>query len=841
MQPLPIDALLADAVRAVNERGSLVVVAPPGSGKTTRLPAALVGAARSGEVIVLEPRRLAARAAARRVAAERGTPLGEEVGFQVRHETMASARTRLRFVTEGVLVRRVVADPFLEGVTAVVLDEFHERHVETDLALAMLREVRETVRPDLAVVVMSATLDPEPIAAFLGGAVVLRADGRSFEVAIRYRGGPGPRERLEDHVRAAVAEALTESSGDVLVFLPGVEEIRRAARALGDAGRTRGFEVLPLHGSLSPEEQDRAIRAGAGRRVVLATNVAESSVTIEGVTAVVDSGLARVLRSDPARGLDVLRVERISRASATQRAGRAGRTSPGLCLRLWTAGDERGMAAFETPELKRTDLAGPALLVHAFAGRAPVEFGWFDAPERAALERADELLRDLGAVDASARVTAIGSRMLAMPLHPRLARAMVEARRLDCEHLAAAAVAVLAERDFAFRPGPGEPGPPIDLLWRAQLLQTLAATNFDATACRAHGVDRGVVRAVDRARRQIARGARPAVSDAGAWERVARALLVGFGDRVLRRRTPTADEGVMVGGRGVQWAPGSLEDDAELLLALDLSDRGDQQGARWSRVRLAVGIERDWLSPAGLCDETAVELDETQGQVAVYLRTCYRDLVLDERRAGADAAPADLPDRLAELLGKDPWRWLGEQRELRALVARLQWLARTVPELAVPPVDDALVARAAVAALGTRRALRALRDAALAPFLRALLPPRLGGELDRLAPDRIALPSGRRARVEYPESGDPYLAARIQDFFGWQDVPRLAQGRAPLVLHLCAPNQRPVQITADLRSFWAKAYPQLRIELKRRYPKHAWPEDPTAAMGASAKPRRRGP
>ncbi|MBI5850755.1 MAG: ATP-dependent RNA helicase, partial [Planctomycetes bacterium] len=425
------------------------------------MPAALVDAGVAGEVVVLEPRRLAARAAARRVAFERGVRLGDEVGFQVRHETVASERTRLRFCTEGVLVRQVVADPFLAGVGAVVLDEFHERHVETDLALAMLREVRETVRPDLVLVVMSATLDAEPIAAFLDDAPVLRAEGRSFDVALRRRGRPGPRERLEDCVQRAVLDVLDETSGDVLVFLPGVEEIRRAARALEVTARSRGLDVLPLHGNLPPEEQDRAIARGVRRKVVLATNVAESSVTIDGVTAVVDSGLARVLRADPARGVDVLRVERISLASAAQRTGRAGRTGPGVCHRLWSLADERGMAPFQTAELRRTDLAGPSLLVRAFAGRAPRDFAWFEAPDRVALDAADELLVELGAVDRAGRVTPTGRRMLALPLHPRLARALVEGGRLDCGVAIAAAVAVLAERDFVRRPAPGEPPLPI--------------------------------------------------------------------------------------------------------------------------------------------------------------------------------------------------------------------------------------------------------------------------------------------------------------------------------------------------------------------------------------------
>ncbi|MCC6783185.1 MAG: ATP-dependent helicase HrpB [Planctomycetes bacterium] len=843
MQPLPIDAVLADAVAAVRRCGRLVLAAPPGSGKTTRIPAALVDAGLGGEVLVLEPRRLAARAAARRVAEERGGRLGDEVGYQVRHETLASERTRLRFVTEGVLVRRVVADPFLEGVAAVVLDEFHERHVETDLALAMLREVRETVRPELALVVMSATLEAEPIAAFLGAAPILRAEGRRFDVAVRHRGRPGPKDRLEDAVRAAVVDALQETGGDVLVFLPGVEEIRRAARALEATARGQSLDVLPLHGNLAPEEQDRAIARGPRRKVVLATNVAESSVTIDGVSAVVDSGLARVLRSDPARGVDVLRVERISLASAAQRAGRAGRTGPGVCHRLWSAGDERGLPAFDTPELKRADLAGPALLVRAFAGRAPRDFAWFEAPERAALDAADALLTELAAVDDAGRVTAIGRRMLASPVHPRLARALVEGERLGCGEGIAAAVAVLAERDFVRRPAPGEPPVPIELGFRLRLLARLAEREFQAEECRAHGVDRGAIRAVDRARRQLARRlARSGTRGTDQEERIARALLAGFADRVVLRRSATQDEGVLVGGRGVRWPAGAFEDDAELLLALELGERDDAGGARWSMLRLAVSIERAWLAdvaPGALRETVDVELDESAGQILVLRRLRYHDLVLDERRVGAEAAPADLAERLAARLRADPWRWIGEQPALKGLCARIAWLRGVRPELGLEVPDDARIAAAAAEALGSRRSLKALAEVDLAPYVALGLGAQQRRELEIAAPERVVLPSGRKARVEYPPNAAPTVAARIQDFFGWLDAPRLGGGRVPLVIQLCAPNQRPVQITADLRSFWANAYPKLRIELKRRYPRHAWPEDPTTAADAGRRPNER--
>ncbi|MBI5851571.1 MAG: ATP-dependent helicase HrpB, partial [Planctomycetes bacterium] len=377
-----------------------------------------------------------------------------------------------------------------------------------------------------------------------------------------------------------------------------------------------------------------------------------------------------------------------------------------------------------------------------------------------------------------------------------------------------------------------EPPLPIDLAHRLALLDNLAGRGLASETCRAHGVDRGAIHAVDRARRQLARRASRGDRHADEADRVARSLLTGFADRVVLRRSATSEDGVLVGGRGVRWPAGSLVDDSELLLALDLGERDDASGARWSQLRLAIGIERDWLrnaAPGALRETVDVELDADRGRIVVLARLKYHDLVLEERRAGPEAAPSDLAERLATLLHDDPWRWIGPQPALAALRARIAWLRGVRPELGLVAIDDSGVATAAAAALGTRTALATLQDVDLAPFIAAGLTPAQRRELDRLAPERVALPSGRRARVEYDGGGDPFVVARIQDFFGAQDGPRLADGKVPLVLHLCGPNQRPVQITADLRSFWANVYPKLRLEMRRRYPRHAWPEDPATA------------
>jgi ATP-dependent helicase HrpB len=837
-QPLPIDSVLPEAIASIRRASALVLTAPPGSGKTTRLPAALLDALPSGEVVVLEPRRLAARSAARRVAAERGSSLGEEVGYRVRHDERTSAKTRLTFVTEGILVRRLCEDAFLDGVAAVVLDEFHERHVDTDLALSMLREVRDTVRDDLVVVVMSATLDPEPIAAFLGGCPILRADGSLHDVEIRHLDRPlGPRDRLEDAVRRGVSDALGDTSGDVLVFLPGVGEIQRVGRALVDLARREGCEVLPLHGALPAEEQDRAVLPRPGRKVVLATNVAESSVTIEGVTAVVDTGLARVLRHDPGRGLDALRVERISLASATQRAGRAGRTSAGICIRLWTAAEERSLPAFDTPEIRRSDLAGVALTVRSFAARDPSEFGWFDAPETQALRRSDALLERLGAVDVGGRVTAMGREMLRMPVHPRLARALVEARRRGCTRDVAALAAMLGERDLMRRPGPGEPAVTVDVLERLERLRRVEQAGLDEASCRAQGIDRTAARAIVRARDQLTRGKR------GDRERadddVVRCLLAGFVDRVVLPSGGDAMVGTMVGGRGVEWDRDALHEVPELLLALDVGDSGARQSSTRSRLRLAAPLERSWLEglvPGQPKIEDAAVFESEAGRLAGLRRTSFLGLVLDERRTGS-VDPVAAEAALAAELEADPWRWLEGDGELRALQARLGFLRSRFAEVDWPAVDDAGIVAAAVSLLAGRRSLRDLSGSQVAQLLVACWPAEPRRLLGAEAPERITLSSGRRFRIDYTSGEEPFLAVRIQELFGTDLSPCV--GRRPVLLHLLGPNQRPVQVTRDLASFWDNVYPKVRVELRRRYPRHPWPEDPRTAKPPEPSSRRR--
>jgi ATP-dependent helicase HrpB len=838
LAPLPIDAVLSEVVAALRAHRAVVLRAPTGAGKTTRVPPALLdaGLAGTGSVVVLEPRRVAARAAARRMAEERGSELGGEVGFQVRFERRAGRGTRILVVTEGLLVRRLVDDPFLEGVGVLVFDEFHERNLDTDLALALARRVQREARPDLGLVVMSATLDPRPIASWLGGAPIVESEGRLHTVAIEHAEREDPRP-LEERVAAGVGRALERSAGDVLVFLPGVGEIRRARAALAPVVMQRGLELAELYGDLPPAEQDRALRRGARRRVVLATNVAETSVTVEGVTAVVDSGLARVLRFDPGVGLDRLELERISRASAEQRAGRAGRLEPGLALRLWTAGTQRSLAAESEPAIRRVDLAGSLLALLAFGERDLATFPWFEAPSPAALERGLELLRALGALDGSG-LTACGRVLARLPAHPRLGALLVAAHARGVLELGACAAALLQERDPFAREarradGRSKHGLGSDLLERA-----LALAEFSAGG-RTAAPDAGAARFAARVAEALREDAlailgpepRRAAPEDEAFER---AVLEAYSDRLARRRDKGSPRGLMVGGRGVVLARTSSVTDAELFCCVELD-----AGRTEALVRQASAVERAWLDPSRLRIETKVELDEASGRVVARRRTLFADLVLGEVETG-DVDEELAASTLADAAAKDLARALPlDEPEVRAFLARVRCLREWCPDLGLPSFDEPDLALLLPELARGTRSLAELRRRDLAAFLRSRLTAAQERALDREAPERLRVPSGSLVRLSYEPGRPPVLAARIQELFGLAETPRIARGRVRVLLHLLAPNQRPQQVTDDLASFWNDAYHRIKAELRRRYPRHAWPDDPWNAT-PERRPKRRG-
>jgi ATP-dependent helicase HrpB len=834
--PLPIDPLLPAVVDALGHGRRLVLRAAPGAGKTTRVPAALLdaGVAGEGRVLVLEPRRIAARAAAEFVARSRDGMVGGEVGYRVRFEQRGGTDTRLWFVTEGIFGRRLAGDPFLDGVGVVVLDEFHERHLQGDLALAVVRDLQDTVRPDLKLAVMSATLATDALARYLPDATVLTSEGRAHPVTLEWAPLP-PRVRLAEHV-AAVVRRVLDQPGDVLVFLPGAVEIRRTVEALAGL---RDADVVPLHGDQPLDEQERALRAGPRRRVVLATNVAETALTVDGVTTVVDTGLARVARFDARHGIDRLVVAPISRASAEQRAGRAGRLGPGRCVRLWSREEDAGRRAYETPESLRLDLTRTVLELRAWGLRAAAALCWLDPPPPAALAHAERLLVQLGAVDpSSGAVTDVGQRLLGLPATPRLARMQLEAEAAGAGAAGALLAALAGERDIVLGSrafggaATDRPSAPSDLLVRLELFEDAARRGFSAGACQALGLDPRAVRGVERARRQLARGMRAGDVDP---DRLLRCVLAGFPDRVCRRRAPGSDRAVMVGGTGVAIAPESVVREAELFVAVDLEGGGRRPEAV---ARIASAVRREWLAalfPGAVATDVELLFDAARAAVVERRRERYADLVLAESvRTDVDRARAG--ELLADAVTGDPemLRRLAEGEA--SLLARLRFLARAMPALGLP--DDPLADAVRACAAG-RRSVAELRQADLGGAIRAALTHAQRSTLEREAPARFRLPTGREAPVVYEPDRPPSVSARIQELFGLCETPRLSGGRVPLVVQLLAPNQRPVQVTDDLANFWRTTYFEVRKQLRGRYPKHAWPDDPLAAT-PTVRPTRRG-
>ncbi|MFN7987211.1 MAG: ATP-dependent helicase HrpB [Thermoanaerobaculia bacterium] len=842
---LPIDPFLPGLVRTLRARGAAVLLAAPGAGKTTRVPPALLesGLLGEGALWVLQPRRVAARAAARRIAFGLGEPAGERAGYQVRDEGVRSARTRILVVTEGILTRRLLDDPSLPGIAGVMLDEFHERSRHADLALAMLREVRSTLRPDLLLLVASATLDPGPVSRFLsdadGPAPVVDVPGRPFPVEVRHA-AHGDARPLEIRVASAVETALREGPrGDVLVFLPGAAEIRRARETVASPGLD--LDVRVLHGDLPGAAQDAALAPGDGgrRRVVLATNVAETSLTIEGVTAVVDSGLARTLRFDPRSGLDRLVLGRVSRASAEQRAGRAGRLGPGLAIRLFSEHELRGLRPFEEPELLRTDLASPLLDVLSWTARDPSLFGWFEAPPASSLARALGLLRRLGAVEEGTyRPTPRGDRMARLPVHPRLASLVLAGADAGAPREAATLAALVEERDVlsanrTFGNGTAVADHSSDLLLRLELLEEAERAGLSRGHLSSLGLDPGAALAVLRLRDLLLRrvpvaprGARPSEPD------LLRLVLAGWPDRVARRRSPGGADAVLAGGTPLVFDSRCAVRSSELVAVVETAAAPSGP----DRIRIASAVEAAWL--AGLPGERFVEetvraWDAGSERVVAAKRVVYDGLVLDEKEVPAplDAETARL---LAEAAGADLARALECGEGVGRLRARVAFLRRAMPELGLPPLDDAALRDLLPDLVVGRRRLAELRAIPLEPLLRGRLGSRALRLLDEHAPAALPVPTGRDLPLRYEAEGPPVLAVKLQELFGLAETPRVAAGRVPVLLHLLSPAGRPVQVTADLASFWSTTYPGVRKELRGRYPKHPWPEDPWTA------PPRRG-
>jgi ATP-dependent helicase HrpB len=820
---LPVEDVVQELRAALDRVGAAVLQAEPGAGKTTVVPLRLLDEPwMDGRILLLEPRRVAARAAAARMAALLGERVGDTVGLSTRDERRVSGATRVEVVTDGILTRRLQRDPALDGVALVIFDEFHERHLQADLGLALTLDVREGLRPELRVLVMSATLDSGAVSVLLGDAPFISSRGRSFPIDLRWI-PMRPNARLEHSVSAAVRHALDYDLGDVLVFLPGVGEIRATIRALGNV---EDVDVLPLHGTLPAAEQDRALRSGLHRRVIVSTDIAESSVTVEGVSIVIDSGLARRPAFDPASGLSRVRTITTSRASADQRAGRAGRSAPGVAYRLWSESEHLRRRAWPDPEIAGADLAPLALELAAWG--APAEaLRWLDPPPVGALAVAASLLIDLGAL-ADGRLTDLGRRMIELPLHPRLARMLMEAPPSD-RRVAALLAAMLSERDLIRRRGGDSPV-------SADIAERLAALAGGGSGSLA--VDRSAVATVRRRADELLRRAK--LSTGGSLTADPGPLLaLGYPDRVAQ----------LTGGDRYRLRHGSRatlpEHDpltgTKWLVAAEVEGAGHASG-KDGRIRLAAVLDREdveWIGGVRIATAVRVEWDDGVNDLRATTERVLDALVLETKRTSALAGPETAAVLVAHVVSTDltPLGWSDAARDLQA---RVGW-ARTAFGDAWPAcTDQALVAdvEAWLTPLLVRATGRAdLQRVNMATVIRSRIGNRIA-DLDRLVPNTIRLASGNGAAVAY-DGEHPRIAVRAQDLYGTAIHPTVAEGRIPVTIEVLSPAGRPIQITGDLPGFWSGSWAEVRREMATRYPRHHWPDDPaSAAPGRRPRPRR---
>ncbi len=830
---LPIHPLLSSLVETLADAQALVLEAPPGAGKTTTVPLALLDAPwlAGQRIVMLEPRRLAAKAAASYMAAQLGEPVGQTVGYRVRLDNKVSAQTRIEVVTEGILTRRLQQDPELAGVGLVIFDEFHERNLHSDLALALCRDAQQGLREDLRLLVMSATLDGERIAALLD-APRLTSAGRAYSVDIRYQ-PPPTQQRIDEAVSLAVRRALQEETGDILAFLPGSGEIRRCQQRLADLA---GIIVAPLYGDLPLAAQQAAITPDpeGRRRVVLASAIAETSLTIEGVRVVIDSGWQRLARFDPNTGLSRLETVRVSQASATQRAGRAGRLAPGVCYRLWGEGVQRGLLPFNPPEMLEADLVPLALELAQWGVADAAQLTWLDPPPVAAMAQARALLRRLEALDGAERITAMGARMLRWPLHPRLAHMLEQAQALAQQHpdslgmlpaLACDLAALLSERDPIRRQG-GEQNP--DLALRIEALQALRRDG--EAGARRYDADPRACKLIERNaalwRRRMGVDAHYGHFDHGLCGLL---LAQAYPDRLARRRDGAGGRYLLANGRGARM-PSELFRPAWLVPA-SLDGAGSE-----ARIWLAGELDEAVLQThlAGRIRCHAETRWQRESQTVESVERCAIGAVTVSQRPLRQVAPQALVDAMLEGLASLGLEALPWDEAARQLQARVLCLRHWQPEATWPDLSDAWLSEHLAHWLApylvgiTRR--DHLARLPLASILRNLLDWPQQQRLDELAPTHLLVPSGSRKRLQYqPDASPPVLAVKLQELFGLAETPRIAAGRVALTLHLLSPAQRPIQVTSDLGSFWKNTYAEVKKELKGRYPKHPWPDDPLQA------------
>lgn len=827
---LPVEDIASGFLAALRQGRNAVVQAPPGAGKSTLLPLWLLDQDWLGgrRILMLEPRRLAARMVAKRLAQNHGSALGETIGFRVRDEARVSRATRLEVVTEGILTRLLQDDPELPDVGAILFDEFHERSLQADLSLALALDVQSGLRPDLRLVAMSATLDGQAVSALLNDAPILTSDGRLFPVETRYLPQPAG-VAMETAMAQAVRQALRECEGDVLAFLPGAGEIRRVERLLNDGDLAA--EVLPLYGELSAAEQDRAVSpSGARRRVVLATSIAETSLTIDGVRVVIDSGLARRPAFDPRSGMSRLETIRASLAAADQRRGRAGRLGPGVCYRLWPEAENRARPAADRPEMDSADLASLALDLAQWGVGDPASLRWVNPPPAANFAQAVALLRELDALDAQARITEHGKRLAKLPVHPRLAHMILRGRETGAGVTACRLAALLEERDI-LRARPGQPA--ADIRLRLEALQALATgrrfSHFELS------LNEGAGRRALRLASRLARAA--GIADGDDDAEAGLLLAFAYPDRIARRRSGEAPRYRLANGRGAALDKADALAGEKYIAVADLDGSGAE-----GRIYLAGALDEADLRrhfAAHIETRDSVEWDEAQQKVLAARQERLGALVLSEKPLKAPSGEA-MAAALLQAVRQRGLASLDLDETAQSLRQRVA-LLRSVFGADWPDLSDPALLSRLEEWLPADQApsLAALRRLDHASAIRNLLPWEQQRALDRLAPTHVEVPSGSRIRIDYGDPAQPVLAVKLQEMFGLAQTPAIADGRVTLSLHLLSPAGRPLQVTGDLAGFWRSSYAEVRKEMRGRYPRHPWPEDPLAAPPTARAKRRR--
>lgn len=852
-----IEAALRDALRG--EKARVLLKAPTGSGKSTAVPGMLVDAGIPGKILVIEPRRMAARLLAGWVAKLRKATLGHEVGYAVRFDTKYRADSRIIYLTDGVFQRWIQDDPKLTGVGAVVFDEFHERRLAVDIALARCLDLQESARPDLRVVVMSATLETAGLADYLAPAISLEAGGRMFPVQVLHRadrppqndrrGGPPQPTPVWEKMAAVCREAMAMAEpGNILMFLPGTHEIRRTVELLENSGIAKDWDVFPLYSALPPAAQEAAISPGPRPKIIVATNVAETSLTIEGVRTVIDSGLARTASFEPRRGINTLLITKISRAAAEQRAGRAGRTAPGRAFRLWSEAEHGRRAEFESPEVHRVDLAEAVLLLKAAGVSQVRDFRWFDAPVELSLSRAERLLHDLGALDAHGALTDEGRKMASLPLEPRFSRLMLAGHEHGCV-AETAFIAATVQGDGIFtnkRGGPGRkdfifPDDDTDFAGEWRAFESAEAMGFDPRRCDQVGV-------MARGARETAQGfdRLGAMARRFGWEwrgvdfqanhmAVGKAMLAAFSDQLAIRLSQGTLACKLVGNRKGKLDEDSCVRKSPAFVAAEITEVEAREII--THLRRATAIDPTWLGelfPDDLAVSDGAAWDDTRRRVVARKETKFRDLVLEAKESdhgvNLDAAAELLAARVltGELILKN---W---DDSVNQWTARLASLGRWMPELEMPGWSDEDRVDAIAQICHGSVSYKEIKEANVWRVLREWLSHTQRAALDSYAPERVNLPNGQTAKVTYADGMDPFISVRVSHLFGMWETPTVAGGRVPLLVHILTPGQKPWQMTKDLKGFWAGGYAQMKKEVAGRYPRHPWPDDPKGWVAAGS-------